>query len=121
MLTDGSRAVATLHEFAPNRLVYRVEATAPAHIVFPLRYAHGARERQRRGEDPGPAEWHVEGLEPVADDGKLAVDVPAGSRDVVIHYRPRFFRVGALTSIGAWIVLGMVVCRTRRVRVPRPD
>jgi hypothetical protein len=112
-LRVGTKAVATLREFAPNRWVYRVTAKGAARMVFPLRYAKNAGERQRRGEDPGASDWLVEGLSAVAEDGKLAVDVPPGTRDVVLSYRPRFFRAGAVASAAS--LLGLcVVMRPRR-------
>jgi hypothetical protein len=113
-LRDGARAVATLREFAPNRLVWRIEADEAAHIVFPMRYAKGALERQRRGEDPGPAEWRVAGLPATADDGLLALDVPPGERDVVMRYRPRRFRAGLATTSATLLALGIAVHRSRR-------
>jgi uncharacterized membrane protein YfhO len=113
-LRVDTRAVATLHEFSPNRWVYRVTAKEAVRIVFPLRYAKNARERQRRGEDPGVSDWRVAGLPAVAEDGKLAVDVPPGTRDVVLSYRPRFFGVGAAASAASLLALGVVMWPRRK-------
>jgi hypothetical protein len=113
-LRGGPVAVATLHEFAPNRIVYRVVATEDARVVLPVRYAKGARARQRRGEDPGAAEWQVDGFPAASDDGKLAIDVPAGESDVAIRYRPRWLGAGIATSAVSLLALGLLVHRDRR-------
>ncbi|MEE8507644.1 MAG: hypothetical protein V3T07_01155, partial [Myxococcota bacterium] len=103
-----------LRAFAPNRLVYRARAERPGRIVFPFRYGRGA------------AEWRVEGLtavsepagsEPaVSEGGKLAVDLPAGERDVVMVYRPRFFTTGWGTSVLTLLVVLGALIRSGRKR-----
>jgi hypothetical protein len=120
---DESRAAATLHEFAPNRLVYRVVAKEDTRVALPVRYAKGARQRQSRGEDLGVAEWRVEGFPPAAENGKLAIDVTAGEHEVAIRYRPRWLRAGMLTSAGSLLALCALVRRNRKLapRHPPPN
>jgi hypothetical protein len=78
---------AELIEFEPNRLVYRASAAAPGRVVFPFRW--GVRS----------PEWHVAGLPTTSERGKLAVDLPAGERDLVMTYRPKYFRAGLAVSV----------------------
>jgi hypothetical protein len=104
-LEDPGRAVAELREFAPNRLVYRVDAQSEAIIGFPF--------RQKEGSD----EWRVDGLPAVSRRGKLAVEVPPGERDVVMVYRPEDFHVGALIT-GATL-LAITVAVPWRIRSRR--
>jgi len=112
-LPADAGATVTLREFAPNAMVFRVVAREDGRAVFPVRFAKNARKRQRRGEDPGSPEWFVEGFEPIAADGKLAVEVPAGERDVAIAYRPRGFRTGIAISIATCGLLAGVALRRR--------
>ncbi|MBW2267993.1 MAG: hypothetical protein JRH16_05420 [Deltaproteobacteria bacterium] len=102
VLETPSGAAARLAEFAPNRLVYAVEAPAPARVVLPLRYGSG------------PAEWQVEGAEIEAADEWLALRVPAGSGEAVLRYRPPGLALGAGVSAAAWLAcLGLAGQRRR--------
>ena len=100
-------ATAALHEFEPNRLVYRVRCARGERIVFPFRYGKGAPE------------WRIEGLPAISQRGKLAVDVPPGERDIVMSYRPRYFHAGVTTS--ALTLMGLAVWALRRLAVRRAD
>jgi hypothetical protein len=114
-------AVATLREFAPNRLVYRVVASEDTRVVLPIRYAKGARAHDRAGEDPGAAEWDVAGGRALSDDGKLAVEVPRGEHDIELRYRPRMFRTGAAVSVASLCGFAWLFRRKRaRERPPPP-
>jgi hypothetical protein len=95
---------AELREFAPNRLLYRVEASHPARLVLPLRF--GKRD----------AEWRVAGLRPLEQRGKLALEVPAGERDVILEYEPPGARSGALVSALSWLALAGLFLWRRRGR-----
>ena len=50
------------------------------------------------------------------DRGKLAVDLPAGERDIVMIYRPEYFYTGAALSAGTLMVLGGSVARRKFAR-----
>ncbi len=78
---------AELVEFAPNRFVYRTRAVAPGRVVFPFRWGVGSPE------------WQVAGLLTTSERGKLAVDLPAGERDLVMTYRPKYFGAGIAVSV----------------------
>ena len=95
------RGRAELQAFAPNRLVYRVEAERPTRVVLPLRF--GKRS----------AEWQVDGLLPVSDGERLAVDVPAGEREVVLRFRPPYLRAGAAVSVATLLLLAGRLLRRR--------
>lgn len=98
-------ARAELVDFAPNRLVYRVRARRATELALPLRY--GTRS----------AEWQVEGLPTRPRDGKLAIQVPVGERDVVLHYRPPLFRAGlSLSAASLAIGVGAGLRRRRQRR-----
>ena len=94
--------MAELVEFAPNRLVYRVNAERESRVRFPFRLGEGTRE------------WRVAGLPAVADRGKLAVELPPGKRDVVMVYRPALFHVGAGTSAATLALLGISAAWRKR-------
>jgi hypothetical protein len=104
VVTTAAGARAELVDFAPNRLVYRVAAPAPARIVFPLR--KGERGQQ----------WRIADLPVRSERGKLAVDVPAGSRDIVMVYRPPLFCAGVATSATTLVLLGVVAGGRLRAR-----
>lgn len=89
-------------EFHPNRLVYEVDTSQPMRVVLPL-------------PDPDKRlEWRPLGFDADARDGMLAVSVPAGRRDLVVVYRPRFLYLGAFMS--AATVVGGIVWELRRRR-----
>ena len=108
MQAPGVRA--ELREFAPNRLLYRVEAQRAAQVVLPLRFGpRGARE----------AEWQVESeagaWRPLEHEGRLALEVPPGEHEVVLQYRPPGLRAGAALSLASALLCGgLAVWRRRR-------
>jgi len=93
-------AAARLVAFAPNRLVYAVDAVAPARFVLPLR--------------SGADEWSVEGAGASAEDGWLVIEVPPGAREVVLRYRPRGLVLGAVVSAASVLVCAGFLLRRRR-------
>jgi hypothetical protein len=97
-------AQARLADFAPNRLVYAVEAEQPARIVLPLRF--GARG----------LEWEAEGARPLAHDRRLAIEVPAGAREVALAYRPPWFRAGLAASAATAACLAARALAARLLR-----
>ena len=102
---DGPAVRAALSGFAPNRLVYTVEAQAPATVVLPVRY--GLRS----------AEWRIEGASAREARGRLAIQVAAGRREVELAYAPPGLAIGALISAAslAWLAAwGGLRARFRR-------
>lgn len=92
-LTGTHGATAELIGFEPNRLVYHATASRESSIRFPFRLGEGTRE------------WRVDGLPAWTDRGKLAVDLPAGERDVVMTYRPEYFYAGASVTAATLALL----------------
>ena len=92
---DPDRATAELVDVGPDRVVYRVRARVASNLVFPL--------RMRVGTDL----WKVDGMPSGSRDGKLALDLPPGERELVMTYRPRFLLSGAATSAATVVVLGL--------------
>jgi hypothetical protein len=96
-LTGSYGASAELVDFAPNRLVYHAIATRDSRVRFPFRLGEQTRE------------WRVDGLPALTDRGKLAIDIPAGERDIVMIYRPEYFYAGAGTTAATLMVLFVFV------------
>jgi len=92
---DSKTATAELRGVLASGFVYQVQARTPTTLVFPL--------RMRRGVD----DWNANGLRPGSRGGKLALDLPAGDRELVIAYRPRFLVAGSATSAATLLMLGI--------------
>ena len=92
-------ATARLAAFAPNRLVYAVEAEAPARFVLPLR--------------SGAGEWSVAEASASTEAGWLVVEVPPGAREVVLRYRPRGLVLGAAVSAASVLFCAGLLLRRR--------
>ena len=92
-------AVAELVEFAPNVLVYAVDAQVAARVVLPLRYGSG------------PGEWQVEGATLGRDGPWIALGVERGRSRASLRYRTPGLALGAgVTSLAvlacaAWVVV----------------
>ena len=69
--------------------------------------------------DPG---WRVRGdsvLTPFSERGLLAVELPAGLRELELAYRPRAFLLGsAISGLALLIGLGMLLLPTRKADTP---
>jgi hypothetical protein len=102
VLDDHAGGTVTLEAFAPNRLVYAVEARAPAYLVLPLPY------------DRGRTQWRAMGREPVARGERLAFAVAAGRERVTLTYRPPLLGLGALLSAATVVGAGWSLRRRRR-------
>ncbi len=96
-------ATAELVAFAPNRLVYRARVAQPGRVVFPFRWGKGA------------AEWRIDAFPAENEQGKLALDLPAGERDLVMIYRPKYFVAGAAISGITLVGAGILALRRRHV------
>jgi len=90
---ESGGASIELVAFAPNTLGYRVETDRPFAAALPLRF--GKRL----------SEWEVEGGAARAAGELLAVEVPAGSTDVRIAYRPRGLGAGLAISLASVVVV----------------
>jgi hypothetical protein len=90
---DGPAARVSLTGFAPNHLVYAVEAQAPATVVLPVRWGQHSLE------------WRVEGASASEARGRLAIGVEPGRREVKLAYAPPGLWAGALISAATLAVL----------------
>jgi len=94
-------------EVTPNVLHLRVESTRPDRLIVNQNF------------DPG---WRVESGargEPVSAGGLLALDLPAGSHEVVLRHRPRGQVAGAwITGIATLLAALFVLVRRRRPGSP---
>jgi hypothetical protein len=110
-LVVGTPGVATaeLKDFAPNHLVYRVEAQQATRVVLPLRF--GKRS----------AEWRVDALVPISHRNQLAVEVPPGRREIALSFSPPYFRSGVALSAVTLLLLGAAALREGRRRRAGPD
>jgi hypothetical protein len=108
LVVQGPGARARLADFAPNRLVYAVEAERAARVALPLRFG------------PRAAEWDAAPFAPIEQDGRVAIEVPAGAHEVALRYRPPLLHagLGASAATGA-LVLGVALRRARARRVAR--
>ena len=104
---------ARLERFEPNRLSYRIDASGESFVVLPVRFG-------KRG-----VEWSVEadGIEDPAElrlsarQGKLALNLPQGEREIVLRYRPPGLRAGAaLSGVTVAGLLGWTIHRSRSRR-----
>lgn len=104
---------ARLERFEPNRLSYRIDASGESFVVLPVRFG-------KRG-----VEWSVEadGIEDPAElrlsarQGKLALNLPQGEREIVLRYRPPGLRAGAaLSGVSVAGLLGWTIHRSRSRR-----
>jgi hypothetical protein len=86
-------AEARLAGSSPNRFRYEIRAERPARIALPLRFGS-------RG-----AEWETGAFRPLAQDGRLALEVPAGAHEVELAYRPPWLRAGIALSAAALALL----------------
>jgi hypothetical protein len=89
----------TERAWAPNRIEMEVSLSRPARVYINQNWHPG---------------WHVNQGTLVNDNGLLAVDLPAGPHDVVLHFWPRSAIFGGLTSLMALAVAVYVWAQTRR-------
>ena len=103
-----AEAEARLSRFEPNQLAYEVSALRPALVVLPLRFG------------PRAVEWEAHPFAPVAHEGKLAIEVPAGRHEVALRYRPPWLREGlAVSAATGALLLARGVARRRALRSAR--
>jgi len=103
-------AVGEVEEVAqgPNRLAYRVESDRAAFLALQI-------EWDRYGGD-----WQADGLETLrAPTGHVAVRVPEGETDVVVHYRTPGLAAGVAVSLATAFGLGAALLLRSRGRWSR--
>jgi hypothetical protein len=97
-LRDPEAGTVLQTDWAPNRVDLRVSLVRPARVYVNQNWHPG---------------WHASGGTVIDDRGLLAVDVPAGTRDVVLRFLPRSAILGGLTSLAALAVAVYVWMRTK--------
>jgi hypothetical protein len=97
-LRDTEAGTVTETRWAPNRIELHVSLVRPARVYVNENWHPG---------------WHVSEGTVLADGGLLAVDLPAGTHDVVLRFLPRSAILGGLTSLAALVVAVYVWRRTR--------
>jgi hypothetical protein len=97
-LRDPEAGTVTQTDWAPNRIDLRVSLVRPARVYVNQNWHPG---------------WHASGGTVIEDRGLLAIDVPAGTRDVVLRFLPASAILGGLTSLAALAVAAYVWMRTK--------
>jgi hypothetical protein len=95
-------AEARLSRFEPNQLVYEITALQPTRVVLPLRFG------------PRQPEWDAHPFASSSQDGKVAIEVPAGEHEVSLRYRPPWLRSGLGVSAATCALLLALGLRRRR-------
>jgi len=98
-LRDKAAGTVKETKWTPNRLDLHVELTRPARVYVNQNWHPG---------------WHASDGVVVSDAGLLAVDLPAGTHDVVLRFWPRSAIAGGLTSLAALAVAVYVWRESRR-------
>jgi hypothetical protein len=97
-LRDPGAGTVTQSGWAPNRIDLHVSLLRPARVYVNANWHPG---------------WHASEGTVLADHGLLAVDLPAGTHEVVLRFLPRSAILGGLTSLAALVVAIYVWRRTR--------
>jgi hypothetical protein len=85
--------------WSPNRIGLHVDVSRPVRVLVNQNWAPG---------------WHASTGTVVSNEGLLAVDVPAGSHEVAVAFRPRSTLGGAAVTATSLLSLAFLVWRTRR-------
>jgi hypothetical protein len=89
--------------WSPNEVVVHVELVSPTRLYVNQNWHPG---------------WHVSVGRVISEDGLLAVDLPAGSYDVQLRFRPRSAPAGLIVSLVA--LASFFVARRRRCPILAP-
>jgi len=92
-LADESAGKVERRAWSPNEITVHVETTKPARLLVNQNWHPG---------------WRASEGTVVSDEGRLAVDLPEGTRDVVLRFRPRSALgggLGSLLALAACVVL----------------
>jgi hypothetical protein len=106
-LVDPSAGRVERRRWSPNRIDLAVTANRPARLVVNQNWHPG---------------WRASRGQLVSDQGRIAVDLPAGEYDLALRFRPRSAVGGAvvsLTALGALCAFGLLRRRRRRLLVRR--
>lgn len=99
-LRDADAGTVTRVAWSPNRIDLRVALTKPARVFVNQNWHPG---------------WKADAGSVVSDNGLLAVDLPAGSRDVTLRFLPRSGVGGIAISLLGLVVAGVFLFRGGRV------
>lgn len=91
----------TRTSWSPNRIVLAVDFREPGRVLVNQNYA---------------PDWHASVGKVVSDGGLLAVDVPAGQRELTLYYRPTSFMVGLALTILSFLLSVFLLARARAKR-----
>jgi hypothetical protein len=99
-LADARAGKVVRKHFSPNRLVLELELDKPARVLVNQNYHPG---------------WKSSLGRVVSHEGLLAVDAPAGKRELVLHFWPRSFVFGVPVSLlGMFAALALAAGQRRR-------
>ncbi len=99
LLADASAGKLERTSWSPNSIALHAELTKPARAIINQNWHPG---------------WRVSEGTLADDEGRLAVDLPSGTHDVVLRFRPRSGIYGLITSLFA-IAACVVLWRVRRL------
>lgn len=85
--------------WSPNEIALRVDVARPSRVLVNQNWAPG---------------WRASAGKVVSHEGVLAVDVPAGARDVALSFLPWSTLGGAATTLAALVSLAFIGWRARR-------
>jgi hypothetical protein len=103
-LQDAAAGTVTRVAWSPNRIDLHAELTRPARIVVNQNWHPG---------------WRASVGTVVDDDGRIAVDAPAGSQDIALRFLPRSAVGGGCASLLALVVCVLLWRRWRGSTGPR--
>ncbi|HEY1954772.1 MAG TPA: hypothetical protein VGH28_04155 [Polyangiaceae bacterium] len=98
-LSDATSGTVERRAWSPNSITLHVEAKKPARVIVNQNWHPG---------------WRASIGTVLADDGRLAVDVPEGSHDLVLRFLPRSALGGGLASLVA-LLAAFVLWRKPRL------
>ena len=104
-------------EYVADPAIGKVERVSwsPNEIVVRATMASAGRLMINQNWHPG---WRSSVGQVVSDDGLLAIDLPAGERDVKLSFRPRSALAGGVVTLVALAALAALVLRRLGGRVP---
>lgn len=98
-LSDSTAGTVERRDWSPNVITLHVDSNKPARVIVNQNWHPG---------------WHASIGTVIADDGRLAVDMPEGSHDLVLRFRPRSGIGGMLASLAA-LLAAVVLWRKPRL------
>ncbi len=93
--------------WSPSSITFRVETSRPATLIVDQNFDEG---------------WRATLGAPVSHEGLLALEVPAGDRQVTFRHRPQGLELGlAMTGLGVFLSLGLLLVPRRNSLLDRSD